>query len=117
MKFKVQPKNFLLPDSPNTGVTIDAIQVNLFGCSVPAPAYNVQFILFKDSGEQYGSPIEYTMPAKMPNGFEPLAGLMKGDKLAIYATAGAIAQSFGYTLLPIENQTELNELFPDTPTN
>ena len=116
MRFKIVPKTFPMPEAPNTGVTISEIEMLLKQTSIPASSYPVIFVLYKPDGSQYGSVIEYAMPAaiEVPGILQPvptISGLTSSTINDVYQVASIVAGVFQYELLPIAQQEDLQTMF------
>ena len=114
IKFLTTPRTLTKPD--NSTYTVDAISVSIFEQDINyTPALKIKFTFYnKDAEGNFISVSEFVKPnvykkVTIPNvgDIDFVAGLFSYDKTKVYQVASIFAQYNGYTLLPINEQTDL----------
>ncbi len=115
--FLCQPKSFSSPQIPNgyqvVGISAQGLNVSL-GDTSPIFCY-FEFYRVVDSTMQKVADQNDFIPQKVqtPQGIVNLHALLtSGNKEQVYMAATIFATAQGYTLLPLNQQTHLNALYP-----
>lgn len=115
--FLCQPKSFSSPQIPNgyqvVGISAQALNVSL-GDTSPIFCYFEFYRVVDSSLVKVADQNDY-IPQKVqtPQGVVNLHALLtSGSKGQVYTAATIFATAQGYTLLPINQQTYLNALYP-----
>lgn len=118
IKFLTEPKNFKEPHN-QAGFDIVAIGVQIPKQEISFEnTISLEFLFFIKNEEN--QIIEHSRILKtniykkvvLPNGVQIdfVSGLLSYDKMKVFQTASLFAMSNGYTLKPIEEQIELNQM-------
>lgn len=118
--FICEPKNFPTPSNPE-GFNIEGLSCKIKENEFSKILFDFSFLFYtKENIEGVDTfvvkdGVDSTIRRKTQIGVDTFidipSGLFSSTKATVYTTASVFSGAYGYTLLPIEDQTFLNEYF------